>query len=274
VPAPAVVAGAPEGSLTDYARNVSREPLHEPVEMSPAEEALTRVAAEQIALRDDEQRANQQHTDAVAAADATLREQKDEFQKRRTALEAERARLREYQALCELAEQTRVAEEREERGARALVTDVDEKNAQLAARLRPAMEKARAAAKDLQEFATQHRPTLVKLAQMSWKNTPASWPQIIRNEFGVEAGVAQKRLRDLDDSIGSVTRWLRQAEEMLARGWSVTDEGHAQAFEQEVNRAIFGLTAIDSARYFREELAGMSSRIKSVEYRGEANAVR
>jgi hypothetical protein len=233
-----------------------------------ATEAVEQANAE-LAAMEEERRAVERDWAAKQRAEEDAHQAKlNELRTKRNAAEAEVKKQRLAHAAVELKAQIEAAERERALDRRRQAAALEEKNAQLTARVKPVVDRAKATYAALQEIEREHGAHLQQLASVSWDQTPSTWPGAVRAAYNNEIhDPAIKFRHELHLMVTGLASNIHNAIALLSRGWSAD-----ASFPQQVNEAIRLLSYSDEyVRVAEDGLADLHRRLEDIFERANFN---
>lgn len=230
-----------EQQATAHTEPTSARPASRALEAANA--AVEEANAELAALEEKRRQLDRQRAETQRAEEEAHQAKRSELQRQIVAAEAEAKRQRLAQAAASLAAQVRAAEIEAERDSRRRAADVDEKNAQLTARVMPVLDRARATFAALQKIKQTHGASLDTAASMEY-HWRAPWNNDNRD-------LATTLRNNLNHMLAGLEQNISNAQGLLSRGWSADP-----SFPQNVNEVVRLLSYSDEyVRDVEESLA-------------------
>jgi hypothetical protein len=259
--------GNPRARRAGARRNIEAQPA-QPQPTPPTASELNSANAAVEAAEDELRQLELQRKKLERERAEQKRLEEQEHEARRAAMrqrindaEAVARQARQAHAAAQLASQVEAAELEAARVEAQRRSDVAQKNQRLRERVQPVLDRAVATYRKLKALENEHRPTLDKLAAMSWDKTPATWPGGTRVAWHAEVNdVAIKRRHELHLMLVGLGQNINSARSLLASGWS-PDPG----FPAETNEAIRLLSYSDDyVRVVEEGLADLHRRLQDI----------
>lgn len=202
--------------------------------LEAATEAVEEAESELAALEQERKQLEHGRADAQRAEEEEHQIRRAEIRRKITLAEAEAKKQRMAHTAAALNAAVEAAEVERLRDDQRKNADVAEKTRQLAARVQPVIDRARATYTALKRIDREHGAHLQNLTSVRWDQTPSTWPGPVRAAWNNEIhDPAIKFRHELHLMIVGLESNLRDAVALLARGWSGDP-----SFPSQVNEVI------------------------------------